>query len=660
MLFFHIPFQKINYNSKIAFNVNLIYKLNEDDSYNKIYLIQCNKYLLNKLVINKTAFYLNNEATKFFYKYDNYISDNLRISGFFNSIVFFTKCKNESLSFIFNAKFNPIVRKIKIQNYYQLQIPKKKLIQYFQEQIGLPLNYKLIDYNIKQVYRWYLYKGFKWATIDYRYNYTNNEIDIHIDEGRIGDVILRNKGLSTKKSYNRTSILFNKMIKTELELKINQILNIYKLELNIKKLSKISDLHNFEYSIKNTFYGLIINIYYNSFKNHRFILNKYFTLKDCIDYLKNYLISIDNIQRFYVLKYIKNSINYFTENINACSFIYVNKYNCFSSSLFYLNQILISYKLYIIRIIFTSIELVIDKFFSLNITIGLYIHKINIKYISLYKFYGYNFNPLKEIYSYPYIINLLNVHLKIKHCLHNIQINHTLIAQFNTYFQRLLKILSNEFLRNYTNNIYRYYVNLLSYNVHVKFKVYSLLNFTALKNIYLFKIYYKIYAYLGNIKSYMLTSTRYYMHIIEIQYKKFYKMPKILYFNNGLNIYLDMKIFIGSLRKNLIIINKTSNKLYISTFKKNIHLLLDIEYLICVHKYKSIYFFINYIPLKIIYLTYPMGGRSLENSSQYINTGLGVQFNIPIKSIPIIRLEFKLNSLKASTFYTYLIPKLNQ
>lgn len=599
--------------NQIAYEMNysLFYKIN----YNKIlqkesYILYNNKYLLNKILLKHKQLYFKIKNYNIFIYY-------LKKLGFIKSIKYLLISFNNDIYTIFNIKLNPIIIKINIKNYKNLTIPKFILIKQFSKQIGMPINYKLLEYNIQEIYKWYQKQGFKWVNIKYIYNIKNQEITFFIDEGKIYNIYIKNSHSKYKISIKKILIFYG------------QILNIYQLDNQIFRLKKIYNIKYLNYYIQHTSKGLKIR--FIDEERHNKLL--YIYIYNFIQNLQSYKFSkYLNFQYLYSLFcLIKKKIQSIDTIFEYQSYNYYWLY-CINAYLRYSFNYQISNHIDCIKIYILIIP--DQKFLAKNISLYIFFYLQNKLNSDL------NFSLNKNIYK------ITNLEIKIES---NIINTKKFIIQKYIYYQRYIKLC---FYNKYKNIIKFYKIKNIQ-NIQYQNNYNNIKKDNLLKKNFLLNIEYNIYLYYPEWINHLSKFLYYYNHYIKIQYKKKYINSRIYFFKNSLNLFSELNIFMKNIQN---ILSNNYNIFNIHAYTIKLNLLLDIEYQILKRQYNCIYIFINYLPLKKQHFIYSLKYNILYHK-QIIKLGLGIQVNLPIKYLPIIRLESRFLSNKNIIFYTYLISK---
>nr|YP_009295341.1 hypothetical protein BI108_pgp054 [Dasya binghamiae]AOH77353.1 hypothetical protein [Dasya binghamiae] len=639
----------------LSFNINLIYKsenFNINKKLNYIYFLGYNSNLIKyniKLPIN------NLKKTKVNRNFGIELITQIKQSGYFNTIEYTNWYMNQSKYIIFNLKSNSIIKKVKINNYKNLKIPKNLLIKIFKHQVGLPVNYKYIKNSINEIYKWYKLRGFQWAKIHYINIDKKNEINIIIFEGNIfQSYCIYDQLIKNKKDLNYINTL-NLLIKKELCIIPGYILNINNLELKIRKLKNKYSINNLKYKVEHKSKGLVITIKYNlanykklSIYDKKKIRSKLLYYIQYVKKYKNFNNQPKVIRKLTLTIY--KIINDFFSNSNNIFQIYYYDY-------FYLK-----YNTFIINLLFNITFN--NKFFNASCyifypTVYKYSYliinillKIRFNHIKIYECFWAQYKNIKSYYLYHYIysyfIQVFNIALKLNfQYLSKIEIIQYLTGTFYTYNKKhyLIYIYNNIF--NYRTNYDLIYLNreqkniLLIYKIKIKYNYLYLIPDHLLKIKQLLSLYYNIYVKLNTESFNNNYSYKFYLHNLEINYQKLYKIPKIVNYYQTLNVITKCYIILGSLNTNIL-----------QSLHNKFNIIVQIEYQLYMNKNNCLYLYLKYTSLINKIYTF----NNYYNKYQYISTGLGIQINIPIQYIPNIRLELQIDSLNKYLFYCYIKP----
>lgn len=654
-------------NLSLAFNINihLIYKLgdlNFNKKIKKIYVLKC------KLIyINKIFPYKFNKSIEYLKKYifndisNTYLTKQIKKSGYFNIIEYTFLYTQKSKYLIFHIKSNYIIKKIKIYNYNHLQISKNFVINLFKHQIGLPINYSNINENLYKINKWYKIKGFKANRIKYKFNKYKNEILIQIYEGKIFKSYCIYDQIILNQAQKTIITNLNSIIKKELYITPGNILNIYQLEFNILQLKKKYCIKDITYKVENNKEGIIIIIKYNLYNQDKILIYRDQKLKNHINNIQLFKISITLSQRYKsIIKYIYNISN----NIN--SFLIKTNYS-WQSNYFSLIHTKILIHIFIYLKISNIIPLIYIMIYSPNISQYNLMSINNIIKIILDNLFFYNYLlPIykNKIYNYSndkfYSYLVKNLKIKIKTYVSNL-ININIIQYF--IFENSIKTRKNFLIYTYENfKNYKqlfYILNkikknqhiLLKYNLKCEYNKYSLLKNKSLAYKQIYNIHYKIWLSLNEKTLYKKRLIKNYINIIKIKYYKKYKSYQIINYDNRINLMGYINIQLGHINQYFY----TYQNIYYHLNNK-LRIFLKLEYELDIKKNHVIYFYWQqnyFIKLISIYLYNIHFIKYYNNIDALLNLGIGIKINIPMQYMPNIRLEVKTNICENQKYFLY-------
>nr|YP_009391837.1 hypothetical protein [Acrosorium ciliolatum]ARW59981.1 hypothetical protein [Acrosorium ciliolatum] len=591
------------------------------------------KIIILNILNKKTKNIINNSFNKFYknkYNFNNFIN-----KTFFYRIKYNQKNKIKLKYIIFYIKCNPILKKIEVNNYNQLKISKNILNNLFKNQIGLPLNYLDIKYSLNKIHDWYISNGYKWIKIEYLYK--NNVIQLQIYEGVINDIIFINN-LDKKISNTTFKILTtNIRIKNEFLIFTRKPINFYDLELKIHEIKNKYLIKELRYQLEYKSKKLILIIEYNLKNNNRIQFRENIVIKDLKNQLILYKLYFQNIQ-----------------NKNNFRFTYLRTNRLYINSIFVLITLFNKYYIYKLILKNKIIYLYLQQIQNYSFISFIYFQNFLLKsLISNYSsndfdlLFKHKFFSYRKINPYSYFVNLikLETHLKLK-IFKDLIVIKKIINEYKFNYEK------NCLLSNYINNIKFKkiekikYIYLLNSKIELKYNYLSLIlkqNQKITDKIYL--DYNKI-IYLNSNKLNIFHKFKNYIQIIRIKYYKYYKLPYIFYKDNIIIFFIELYTVKGYLSKYSLLKNYY--------LKKYENILIHIEYKFYGIKYNYIYTFITYLPSSINHINYLINSLNI-NYDQYSNirSGLGIQFKIPIKYIPSIRLELHTKNYKKFFFYFY-------
>ena len=264
------------YNLPFAFHINSIYLSKAQYKFNKnevikININRCNTFLFSRLISHSSKIKFNKKKVIPFYNAKQII-DYLRVSGFLKSMEVLNYNPNYR---ILNIDISPIIKRVYIYRYQNLNIPENLLLNLFKNQLGLPKNYYLIEKILNKICSWYKSKGFLWANVQLvnSSKLDSNSISLNISEG----IIFKTKLACEDKKLLRMTHLnnLNNLIVKELKISPGEILNLYNLKCGISKLKKFKILQECSYCIDFCKRGIIISINYKTIKSGGIYFHSY-------------------------------------------------------------------------------------------------------------------------------------------------------------------------------------------------------------------------------------------------------------------------------------------------------------------------------------------------------------------------------------------------
>nr|WCH55311.1 hypothetical protein [Hypnea brasiliensis] len=645
----------INYHKPLAFQTYIIHFKNR---------IQANDLNINNQKVflkilpschSKIIKYKSKINIKKFLEY-------LKNTAIINQLDYFIININNLKYYIIQFRINHTIKKIEIQNYQDLQIPKKLLINIFKNQLGIPINYFKVHNSINKIYAWYINNGFAYTYIKFKYNSQLDTLHIQILEGQIiaNSLICKSKNILNLNLIKK----IDKIIIKELDISKKSIFNKKKIDRGIIYLKKLQILKTCSYKIKKYKQGLLLNIEYSiPINDYGYIYNhaskhmmSNLLLYNALNYDYSILLSTHcHIFHQILQKFIKQ-----ISQVNQLYHIYLKyKYNFnkiydfkYIKLHYYLHYINSNYKInlqtinnspefeFLILIPYITFDKIILDFIKLNI------------YQKIYK--------TKRIYSQQNkIINNVN----IKSQGHFIIINQKIFKNFNYKFKykNTKNLLTEKFLYLNINNfkksliettnikIYKKVLRqrITSINTQVKYN-----NLKCKKFLEPGKIFILEFLFLKPQK----IITKHILHQdkfnndIQLKYYQIIVLPNYLKYikKNAINIFININSFIiNNNYKNILDdINNINfqiyfQKRYTRIIQNKLRDIYQIEYHISLSEFFSYYIFGNcnnklYDKNKIFKHNYIMG--------------LGIQINIPIKTLPKIRFEYKINKYKMNHY----------
>nr|YP_010903653.1 hypothetical protein REP92_pgp122 [Hypnea wynnei]WCH56505.1 hypothetical protein [Hypnea wynnei] len=649
--------KSINYNQQLAFQAYIIHYKNKIQINNS--KIENQKLFLKILpnYYNKINQYKSKIHVKKILEY-------LKNIGTINQLNYFIININNLKYYIIKVHINNIIKKIEIQNYKYLQIPQKLLIHILKPQLGAPIDYSKIHHIINRIYAWYINNGFSHTYIKLKYKKQSQNLYVQIFEGQIiaNYLICKSNNILSSTIINK----INKILIKELGVSKKSIFNKKKIDRGIIYLKKIQLLKTCHYKVQKYKQGLVLQIEYSIITNHYGyiynydsninklllykILNNDYVLSIPINFhtlpriLQKFIQQISQIHKSHVI-YLK-----YKSNLKK---IFNFKYLRFN---YYLNYINSNYKInlqtinnipefeFLILIPYIKLNKIIFNFIKLNIYQKIYknkkiypqqnkitndiviknkiMHSINIK--SRGNFIIINQNIFKNFkYKFKYI-NVHNLFTEKFLYFKTYYLNTSLIKKLK--IQRYKKLVQQK---------------IILINTEIKYSNLKYRKFLESGKVVTFEFLFlkpqKI------IKKNILNKDKFSKNNIKLKYYQIILLPKYLKFikKNAINIFINMNSFIiyNNYTNMLNDINHINfqiyfQKRYTRMIKYNAKCLYQIEYHISLSKFCSYYVFSNinnkvYYKNKIFKYNYSLGS--------------GIQMDIPIKKLPKIRFEYKIN-----------------
>lgn len=618
----------MKYYDKLFCTIQIIsHKENNNNRIKRIHIYSYSQSFIEKKIdlFNSNLFAINYLQNFLSYNKQSKLIQLWKKTGYIQMIIYIDCIHTKNKYQVINLKINPILHKIVVNKYENLKIPIEVLKIQLCKQIGVPINYFFFNNTIKLIREWYIAQGFCWTQIKWTHtNYNSqNVIKIRINEGEISRILIYCEDIIINKNLEKQIKKINKTIVQSLNLYKNNILNKNDLESRIYYLQK-------KYTIKNFTY----NIQYDSLNNKLIIIIKYHLLD--IQYFSSY----------------KLLLNYFTVgNID-------NKIHFLDKADFFYNKLIIYIsKLYILSNQ-TNINLILYK--ALNATQ----YKINLIYPTLYlytklifkstnsinfqqrfSFLAYNLfnNSIYYFNDKKYKLNLLFTH--------NTDIQY---VNFNSITYKY-KILFNPL---YIIKRYLQIYQLSSYHKHIFYKCQMELSNNILN---ISNYTYKYIIFINN-RIYLNICYIIIQNFIRLQYLQKYHL---FYLSNIIYLKYNQLIPIKSLRHDIHLILKFCINLHneltipeylLTRFYYDIENssrrypinIISIIYSQQIHQYYSLYYFLRYIPNNLYY-------RNVFFLHNYSLIGMGIKFNLSniLKQIPLINLEYSINSNKNMYFHIY-------
>nr|YP_010902460.1 hypothetical protein REP52_pgp122 [Hypnea nidifica]WCH54315.1 hypothetical protein [Hypnea nidifica] len=650
--------QGSNYNKKLAFQVYIInfnHKIQIDDpniKNEKIFLKILPKYQ-NKIKKYKSK--INIEK----------ILEYLKSTGIINRLNYFIININNLKYYIVQFRINRIIKKIEIQNYQNLQIASKLILDILKHQLGTPISYFKVHNITNKIYTWYINNGFSHTYIKLKYNNKLRSLHIQIFEGKViaNLLICKSKNMLSSNMIKK----INTIVIKELGISEQSIFNKKKIDRGIIYLKKIQLLKKCSYKVKKHKQGLLLKVEYSIPINHygyiyhhtsnnimhnlllyHFLNHDYSILLPIHFYtstktLQKFIKEITQINKFYsiYLKY-KNNFNK-TFNSNYIKFNYY---------LHYMNS---SYK-----INFQTINNNPEFEFSILIPY-IKIHKILLNFIkfNLYqkiynaqKIYPKQKNIIKNIIIKNKIVSNIN----IKSQSNFITINQKVFKNFNYKFKysNIYNLLIEKFLHLKINNLKQFIIQtqkikkntkilkqkIIFINTYIKYSNLKCKKFLEPGKTLILELFFlKPKAIMKKNTLYRNKSN---IHI-KFKYYQIISLPNYLKVikKNAFNIYINVNsLILNNHYVNILDdINHKSLQIYFQKryqriIKNTLKNLYQIEYHISLNKFFSYYIF--------SYFNNKLYNKNKISKYNYV-IGLGIQVNIPIKTLPKIRFEYKIN-----------------
>lgn len=584
------------------------------DGYNKYFITQKFNSLIIDIINNdKIINLISYSILPFIIK--------LKKIGYIKIIIYIKFINPKKQYHILRLKFNPILHKIIINDYKTLKIPSSIITRLFYKQLGIPINYLNFNNAITHIRNWYIDKGFYWIKINWTYskNTSENLIAVNIYEGEIDKIFVHCDNAIISKQI----ITLNYIIIKYLKLYKKNILNQYNVEKGIQQLQKKYAIYNLKYSIK-----------YDDIYNKLIIIIKYKLLN--LHYYSSY--------KSFLYKYNHNNIDSIIKPVNIINNIFIYLYKTYILCNYININIFISKtinnNLYHLNIIYPYLHLykrfIIHNITSIKYNNHLQNSKDKIFINSLYAISTKKTRVNRFISNYIYIedkkFNPSNIYQYITYNKYQIAKKYISI-KYNYIFQKTL------IRHTYKYEITHHILNIMYSFYQLNNLIYKQLLFNCIYSIipYIIKINYINYSHITYINK-----------IIYFQYTQSIAIFKIHIFQNNINLFIRYCINLQKyFQIPLYLINKFSE--YINNYDRRCPInFIKIIYTIQLSQYYSLYAFLCYIPYNIYYTNI----FSLHNCNV---SGIGIKFNfkIIIKQIPILNLEYSINSRKQIYFHIY-------
>nr|WCH56305.1 hypothetical protein [Hypnea sp.] len=607
-----------------------------------------------------------NKVFKYIHKINvKKILEYIRSTGIFKKTEYYIINIYHFKYFIIQIHINSIVKQIKIKKYKNLQIPSQLLINIFKDQLGSPVNYHKINDSIYKMYSWYINKGFSYIYIKLKYKNNSQILSLQIFEGKI-----RKKYLvcESQNIFHQTLIdKIEKILVKELHISEGSIFNIKKVEQGIKYLKSIKLITDCKYTIQQNKEGLHLKIKYSMFTNHYGYL---YHQKLIIENIQNSFFwhilndKIQNILQTIIYNLNKNSQKYIKKLPKTSQdFLFKIKYkNNFEKILpstylnfkYYFSCLNSNYK--------TDIKFINQTPYFECLILSPYIefqnHILNSVQLNFYKkkykvktLYLTDNNQIehfskKRVNLEAYIKSKYNL-ISVKHNIYkDLSCKENYINVYNSWKKQFLHLrkyyLSNNLrnlnlkLRIYKKSIKQ---KLLLLSTQIKYNNFEYTKFLQSGRVFILEFLFFKPQKIMQLNN--LYKSIYGNNNVNLKYYQTFLLPNILPYikKNALNIFGEINYFTGTNNYGKLFNNTTNAYLqmyfqdkYERIIKYHSRYSYKIEYHISIYNFLSYYIF-----------------SDVHNKPYYIYkirkythiTGLGIQINIPIKAIPIIRLEYR-------------------
>nr|YP_010471138.1 hypothetical protein N4M48_pgp054 [Synarthrophyton patena]UVF62967.1 hypothetical protein [Synarthrophyton patena] len=624
----------------------------------------------------------------------NSIINTLRCSGSFNSIKAFYLLFNQYQYLVIQLKVNNVIKEIIIQNTNKIKIPKKFLMLILKKQIGRPKNLKLIHEIIENIKNWYNIRGYKWIKVSCKIPASNlSQLNLFINENIINEIKINSAHTKIKISEkNLESFILHK-----LNIVLGKTINIYHIELGILKLKAqkiiLSCDYKVQYISKNT---LKINIEYNYLDAGKYnLLNRSIYLNDklmnfiykesckAFSYLWHRLIDASNFKQIINTSLEHTAINCNDKTLvlsNLLNIIYKyqdSKFNIkqnhlqikYSINIFnnLLNKFIIDLKQYqgkqSLIISYKYLKLDNSNYNDCEILLCIFqkIYKIknfilqvifkNTQYKQIFfdnyhNFYGIKINFIKNFISKFYISQKFNIY------------NYTYKMNFLYNVNSWNTIHKFCKLNNYLiiNKFHQINQQLINYTIIISSQALQLRQNLIPQNIWNFSFH----TYMPLIIHFEeFTKNAQINHLINIDYTKVinFSQNRLNILVNTLICQIKLRAFYNFVQK--ISITRLSNWQRLQNYTINLkekkeHFDANLEY--CIYKKYHILLCLLYNYHQII------NQINLDNSKYEINQkntlshsiGTGIEINLPIYQLPIIRLNHEFYCNGTSRLYVKL------
>lgn len=600
------------------------------------------------------------------------ILEYLQSNGFINKLEYFIVHTTNIKYLIFNINTNPIIKKIEIKNYNQLKVPSSFLIYIFKNQVGLPINYKKLSNSIEKIYKWYKDKGFAWIYIQLMTHKNSHVLCLQVFEGKI---FKRNFLCKSILTYMKSCCLLKKIekiIEVELGISEGHLLNIKKIERGIVHLKNVKLIKNCKYNITHSSKGFNIEIEYTVPTSKC----RYFYYRDLIiNFYKYYQNSLITDKNYYqTLK--NNIINIVKSKVLSLKQLILYKYFGFK---YYSSYFKGSYKSLI-----TNIELT-NRIYQLN---GYFLYpsiKINknlCSYIILNFYKKMNLkNLIHPLYNIQRGFPLSNSPTNFKNYLQST--GTSILCKYHIgkqiYLTKDIIYESNEYQKKFLSTKKQYILNLVKklqptskiiyetitqtlifFKIQIKHSSLDLKDQLKLGKLIVLESMFFIATQFPKVN--ILYQTKNLVWNFRIKYKQVFLLPNLLpYFiyKSFITVVSDISWPVN-LNQNQEIFScnyKYNTNMYIQLHKiQRVRQCLNIKYLNKIEYHVPIDNF-SFLSQYIFYTCFNVCNNFLFINIH--NIGLGIEFKAPIKTIPKIRFEYGIDTLRKK-YYQFRILSLHQ
>lgn len=176
----------------------------------------------------------------------NKLLTRMKTSGYFYSINIKSKIIKRQQTVTIECQSMYPLKYINIKKNKHLIIPEKIIYNLFNQQIGKPQNFRLINEALKNIYKWYYEKGYQWVNIQVTQN-DKQSIEIEINEGIINSIHFKFIG-QTEESTTKNELILN-TIRNFLDIKEKTRLNYNDIEAKLNELKQKQAFENCDYTV---------------------------------------------------------------------------------------------------------------------------------------------------------------------------------------------------------------------------------------------------------------------------------------------------------------------------------------------------------------------------------------------------------------------------